>query len=180
MKNSLKATLCLSLALAAPSLWAQTNTTQPAANNQPQKLVTPYGDNPNLLHVWAYKAQEGVVGAAKNVGEMAERGISKIKPSVDQAWDNTKTVTNQTVQQVDQGAQQATQHVNEKLKDTRERVTGKTSQPAPITQQSLSQPSSGSQTNTAPSQNSGQSSNQYPQSTYPSSSTSTTYPVTDL
>lgn len=177
----LKTTLCLSLALAAPSLWAQVDAnTQQGTLSDTKKLVTPYGDNPNLLHVWAYKAQEGVVGAAKNIGEMTERGISKIKPSVDQAWDNTKTATNNTVQQVDQGAQHVTQNVNEKLKDTREAITGKSSQPAPITQQSLSESSSGSQINTTPSNNAGQNSNQYPQSSYPSSSTSTTYPVTDL
>ncbi|WP_086177022.1 hypothetical protein [Acinetobacter sp. ANC 5054] len=180
MKNSLKATLCLSLTLAAPSLWADTNTAQQNAETPAKPLVAPYGDNPNLLHVWAYKTQEGVVGAAKNLGELAERGVSKIKPSVDQAWDNTKSMTNNTVQQVDQGAQQVTQNVNEKLKDTRERITGKSSNPAPITQQSLSEPSSGNQYNPAPSQNSGQNSNQYPQSTNPSSSGSTTYPVTDL
>lgn len=180
MKISLKATLYLSLIFTTPMLWAQENTAAQSTEQQAKKPVSPYGDNPNLLHVWAYKAQEGVVGAAKNIGEMTERGISKIKPSVDQAWDNTKTATQNTVQQVDQGAQQATQNVNEKLKQTRENITGKTSQPAPISQQSLSEPSSGNTINTAPSNNAGQNNNQYPQSSYPSSSTSTTYPVTDL
>ncbi len=73
------------------------------------------------------------------------------------------------MQQVDQGAQQATQNVNEKLKQTRENITGKTSQPAPISQQSFSEPSSGNTINTAPSNNAGQNNNQYPQCSYRSS-----------
>ncbi|MGE8655015.1 MAG: hypothetical protein ACN6NV_14995 [Acinetobacter gandensis] len=169
--------LSSALLFALPTLAQSAETPSQTKASTP---IKPYGDNPNIFHVFGYKAQQGVINGVEKVDELAGKGISKVKPSVDRVWGNTKSATNNTVQQVDQGAQHVTQNVNEKLKDTREAITGKSSQPAPITQQSLSESSSGSQINTTPSNNAGQNSNQYPQSSYPSSSTSTTYPVTDL
>ena len=68
--HTLKTALCAGLALASASLWAQ----QPAAQ-QSEKPVKPYGSNPNIFHVWAYKTQEGVLGTAKKVGGAAERAF---------------------------------------------------------------------------------------------------------
>ncbi len=82
-----------------------------------------------------------------------------------------KTATNNTVQQVDQGAQHLTQNVNEKLKDTREAITQKAVSLHTYYAAIFSESYSGSQINTTPSNNAGQNSNQYPQSRYPSSST---------
>ena len=151
--------LTTALMFCAP-VFAQTETTQ---TNKP---IAPYGENPNLLHVFAYKAQEGVINTAEKVGEVTEKGIAKIKPGVDRAWGNTKSVASDTIQKVDEGATQAAQQTGQKIQQTREVWRGN-SQQAPIVQQPLSQPSTATQ-NSSVSQ---------PQS---SSGTATSYAVDDL
>lgn len=80
--------------------WA---TTQAAPNNtaEAQTVATPtpppYGDNPNIFRVLAHKTKESVQDTAHKVGDSTEKGIEKVKPKVDQAWDavtgkNTSTV----------------------------------------------------------------------------------------
>ena len=157
IKNAIKTVFCTGLALAAASsLWAQEPAPVAAQTQQPaEKPVKPYGDNPNILHVWAYKAQEGVLNTAAKVGNAAERGIGKIKPSVDQAWDNTKDIAGNTVQKVDEGAQKATQGVNTKIQETKEVITGQSDHTVPIYQVPLSAPSQNiapTATTTAPTQ----------------------------
>lgn len=151
--------LSAALMLSIPA-FAQTTT-------QPAKPVKPYGENPNLLHVFAYKAQEGVIHTAEKVGEVTEKGIAKIKPGVDRAWDNTKSVTSDTVQKVDQGAQQAAQQANQKIQQTKEVWGGNPQQPAPIQQQSLSQSSTVTESPTMP-------------QAQPQAGAATSYAVTDL
>ncbi|MEK5752780.1 hypothetical protein V3519_12340 [Acinetobacter variabilis] len=129
--------LTTALMLCAPA-FAQTETTQTT------KPIAPYGENPNLLHVFAYKAQEGVINTAEKVGEVTEKGIAKIKPGVDRAWGNTKSAASDTIRKVDQGATQAAQQTGQKIQQTREVWRGN-SQQAPIVQQPLSQPSTATQ-----------------------------------
>ena len=150
--------LATALMLSAPA-FAQTTT-------QPAKPVKPYGENPNLLHVFAYKAQEGVVNTAEKVGEATEKGIAKIKPGVDRAWNNTKTTASDTIQKVDQGATQAAQQTGQKIQQTKEVWRGNSQQAAPIVQQPLSQSNSTQNPST-------------PQ-TQPQSGSATSYAVTDL
>ncbi|RKG29289.1 hypothetical protein [Acinetobacter tianfuensis] len=167
----LKTAVGLALLLTSPVLLAQAAETEQQAAQQNQKLIQPYGKNPNIFHVWAYKAQEGVVGAAKNVGDLTERGVSKVKPSVDQAWDNTKNLASTTVHKVDEGATQAAQNANTKIQETKEALGAKPQQPVPIEQQSLSSPTLNNSNSTNSSQAPAASSG---------SSTTTAYPVTDL
>lgn len=143
LKNISKIALYASLTLASVSLWAQTPAVSPAEPVQAvQKPIKPYTANPNIFHVWAYKAQEGVTHTAEKVGAATERGVAKIKPSVDQAWDNTKDLAGNTVQKVDAGAQKATQNINTKIQETKEAMGRTPSQPVPIIQGNLSQSSS--------------------------------------
>ncbi|WP_312088262.1 hypothetical protein [Acinetobacter variabilis] len=151
--------LTTALMFCAP-VFAQTETTQTT------KPIAPYGENPNLLHVFAYKAQEGVINTAEKVGEVIEKGIAKIKPGVDRAWGNTKSVASDTIQKVDEGATQAAQQTGQKIQQTREVWRGN-SQQAPIVQQPLSQPSTATQNSSV----------SKPQS---SSGTATSYAVDDL
>lgn len=170
----LKTAVGVTLLLASPLLLAQTAETAPQTEQQNQKLIQPYGKNPNIFHVWAYKAQEGVIGAAKNVGEMTERGVAKVKPSVDQAWDNTKNLASGTVHKVDEGATQAAQTANTKIQETKEALGAKPQQSAPIEQQPLSEPSNNSnRSNTINPQ-------QQSQSVTNSGSSTTSYAITDL
>lgn len=127
--HKMKSVLAVGLMLMGTAVWAQT---PPAEANSSTKLhapIQPYADNPNLLHVWAYKAQQGVLNAADQVGEVAEKGVQKVRPSVHQAWENTKTLTSNTTQQA-----------NQKIQDTKEALGGAPQQPVPIVQGSLSQP----------------------------------------
>ena len=62
--NMMKTTLFCALLMTTAGVWAQTETT----TQQAQKPITPYGKNPNILHVWAYKTQEGVINTVEKVG----------------------------------------------------------------------------------------------------------------
>lgn len=173
--HALCKTAVLSAFMFTPALYAQDATSQAAASEPTdQRPVKPYGKNPNIFHVWAYKTQQGVINTAEKVGGAAERGIGKVKPSVDQAWDNTKDAASSTVQKVDEGAKKAAQSVNGKIQDTKEVLGGHPSQSAPIEQRSLSEsstsPSSYQSVPAAPALN----------QTSPNSSGTTAYPVTDL
>ena len=163
-KTTMKKTKILSTALlmCAP-LFIQT--VQASETQQDAKPIVPYGDNPNLLHVFAYKTQQGVINTAEKVGAAAEKGIAKIKPGVDRAWDNTKSTAATTIEKVDQGATQVAQQTGQKIQQTKEVWRGN-SQQAPIVQQPLSQSSATQNPNT-------------PQ-TQPQSGSATSYAVTDL
>lgn len=157
-------TLSTALILTLPTLAQSAETHTENASSAP---IRPYGDNPNILHVFAYKAQQGVINGVDKVDELAEKGIAKVKPSVDRVWGNTKSTASDTVQQIDQGVQSVTKQANQKIQDTKEVITGKTTESAPIESQPLSQSSSSTQSVT-PQQNSGQ------------ASSATSYAVTDL
>lgn len=144
---------------------AQAATEQEAQTTKP---IAPYGTNPNLLHVFAYKAQQGVINTAEKVGEVTEKGIAKVKPGVDRAWGNTKAAASETVQKVDQGATQAAQQTNQKIQETKEVWGGNAQQSAPIVQQPLSQSSAPQQTTTPQMQRQS------------GSGSATSYAVTDL
>lgn len=114
---NIKTPILLLIALmGAVPLLAQANSTQ--TSSQITKPVTPYGENPNLLHVFAYKAQEGVINTAEKVGKVTEKSIARIKPDVDRAWNNTKSVASDTIQKVDQGTQQAAQQANQRIQSS--------------------------------------------------------------
>ncbi len=156
--------LSSALLFALPTLARSAETPSQTKASTP---IKPYGDNPNIFHVFGYKAQQGVINGVEKVDELAGKGISKVKPSVDRVWDNTKSATSDTIQQVDQGVQSVTKQANQKIQDTKEVITGKSTESAPIISQPLSEPSSATQ-NVTPQQNAGQSSG------------ATSYAVTDL
>ena len=118
--NMMKTTLFCALLMTTAGVWAQTETTA----QQAQKPITPYGKNPNIFHVWAYKTQEGVINTAEKVGTATEKGIQKIRPSAHQALDSAKTITNNTAEQAKETGQQVTQNVNKKLHETKQTVSG--------------------------------------------------------
>lgn len=90
MKNICIAPALLTAILSSNMSFAQTETTanapaQPAVSTT--KKAPPYGDNPNIFKVFAYKTTDKVVDTAEKVGDATERGIDKLKPKVDEAWD---------------------------------------------------------------------------------------------
>jgi len=144
-KTTMKKTKILSTALlmCAPIL---TQTVQASETQQQDaKPIAPYGDNPNLLHVFAYKTQQGVINTAEKVGAAAEKGIAKVKPKVDQVWGNTKSTAATTIEKVDQTATQAAQQTGQKIQQTKDVWRGNPQQQVPIEQQPLSQSSTAKQ-----------------------------------
>lgn len=108
------------------------------------RLIAPYQDNPNLAHVLAYKTQELVIDGAKKVGEVTEKGIQKIKPGVDRAWESTKELTTRSGEKVQSTAQQVGSTVAETVDNTKQAIRP-AHQGAPIIeQQSLSENSASS------------------------------------
>ena len=143
-KTTMKKTKILSTALlmCAP-IFIQT--VQASETQQDAKPIVPYGDNPYLLYVFAYKTQQGVINTAEKVGAAAEKGIAKIKPGVDRAWDNTKSTAATTIEKVDQGATQVAQQTGQKIQQTKDVWRGNPQQQVPIEQQPLSQSSTATQ-----------------------------------
>lgn len=111
-------------------------------------LIPQYGENPNIAHVLAYKTQDKVIGAAHTVGDATSRGVAKIKPSLNRAWENTKNLTARGTQEVKEGSKQAASNVNEKLKDAKQSITAPQKNAPLIEHQSLSQSSNTTQHST--------------------------------
>lgn len=78
----------LTTTLASSQIMAETE----AQDDHAPRIINPYGNNPNIAHVLAYKTQELVIDGAQKVGEVTEKGIAKIKPSVDRVWERTQNI----------------------------------------------------------------------------------------
>ncbi len=126
--------------ITAPTLYAQT---------EAQHQTQPYGDNPNIFRVLAHKTGEAVQNTAEKVGTATEKGIQKIKPSLDATIENTKTYTTEQATIARDNTRQGIDTAVKKVEQTKDRITGKTSYNIPIEQGSLSQ----SSTTVNPSQN---------------------------
>lgn len=125
----------LSATLFSASAFAQEPT---QTGNQPD-----YGDNPNLIKVLSVKTKETVTNTANQVGAATERGIAKIKPSVDSAWQNTKELTTGTAVQLRDGARQGIDTAVKKTQSLKQNLTGAGG--VPIERGSLSNPGQNTQ-----------------------------------
>lgn len=124
-----KLIMCAGLFLASTSLWANSNSTNPPASQESEGIITPYGENPNIFHVFAYKTQEGIINTVSRVGAATERGINKLKPKAKEAQEGVENVAEAT---------------GKKLTEAKNVVLGEATEgPAPISQQSLSENSTG-------------------------------------
>lgn len=106
------------------------------------RIIAPYQDNPNIAHVLAYKTQELVIDGAKKVGEVTEKGIQKIKPGVDRAWESTKNFTTRSGEKVQSTAQHVSSSVAETVDTTKQAIRPERSATPVIEQQSLSESTS--------------------------------------
>ncbi|WOE30572.1 MULTISPECIES: hypothetical protein [unclassified Acinetobacter] len=117
--NKTKYILATHLFLLSTTLFAAT------ADQDTQGLITPYGDNPNIFHVFAYKTQTGIVNGVTRMGAATQRGIDKLKPAAKTAQQDLKT---------------AAQNTEQKITDAKDIILATPSQgAAPISQQPLSQ-----------------------------------------
>lgn len=116
--------------LATSSIYAET------------KTPAPYGDNPNIFKVLAHKTGEKIQNTAERVGAAAERGVEKIKPKVDNAWEETKTFTEQQTERAKTGVQKGAEKVTETANNTRDAIVGTNQGTVPIERGRLSQSSS--------------------------------------
>lgn len=132
MKNMKIVTIAV-VTLATSSIYAQTTTET--------KTPPPYGDNPNIFKVLAHKTGEKVQNTAERVGAATERGIDKIKPKVDNAWEETKTYTEEQSERAKASLQRGANKVAETANNTRDVIVGTNKGSVPIERGSLSQPS---------------------------------------
>lgn len=132
--NMTKMALISSALLITTPLFAETTT----------QTTPSYGDNPNLLKVLAVKTQEKVQSTAEKVGAATERGIAKIKPSIDNTWNGTKEYTTEQAVIARDNTREGIDVALKKVKQTKENIVGSsTPNNVPIERGSLSQ-----QTNT--------------------------------
>lgn len=112
-----------------------------SANEGTASQTTSYGDNPNIFRVLAQKTGNKVQNTAERVGNAAERGINKIKPKVDNTWQNTKTYTADKAELAKQNTQKGLNTAVNKVNETKDVIMGTNSTPVPIERGSLSQTS---------------------------------------
>ena len=87
MKSLYIAPALLSLVLSSTMSFAQADSSSTVAQTA-NKTPPAYGDNPNIFEVLAHKTSDKVVNTAEKVGDATERGVAKVKPKVNQAWEN--------------------------------------------------------------------------------------------
>lgn len=132
--KKMKYTIIAGLVFTSVSAFADTATTD--------KTPPPYGDNPNIFVVLGHKAKDAVQNTANKVGAATERGIQKIKPKVENTWDNTKTYTEEQATIAKENTIKAKDSAVKKMSDTKDKVFGGNTPSAPIEQGQLSQSSS--------------------------------------
>ena len=124
--DKVKLLICTSLMSLSTTLWANSSTDQQSTEDS-SGLISPYGQNPNIFHVFAYKTQEGIKNTANRVGSATERGFNKLKPKAKQA---------------EEGIERTAQAAGQKITDAKNAVLGDPADgPAPIVQQPLEQSS---------------------------------------
>ena len=128
-----KTALLTSALLLTSSLYAETASV---------KAGPDYGDNPNIFKVLALKTQASVQNTAEKVGAATERGIAKIKPSIDNTWNGTKEYTTEQAVIARDNTREGIDTAVKKVKQTKENIMG-TSGPnnVPIQRGNLSQDS---------------------------------------
>ena len=136
-------TIITSAILASTPLFAQTTTTTTETATSTQQAA-PYGDNPNIFKVLTQKAQTAVQNTAERVDHAAQKGITKVKPKVENAWEETKDFASEKSVVAIEKTQNAAVKVNKKLNETKDGLIGSPKdQPAPIVSHPLSQSSTG-------------------------------------
>lgn len=108
------------------------------AQNQDTSKETTYGDNPNIVRVLAGKTQSAVQNTAEKIGAATERGIAKIKPTVDNTWNGTKEYTTEQAVIARDNTRQGIDTAVKKVKETKENLVG--SGGVPIERGAMSQP----------------------------------------
>ena len=148
--KKMKTALITGAILASTPLFAQT-TTATETVTQTQSQAAPYGDNPNIFKVITHKAQATVQNTAEKVDHAAQKGIAKVKPQVQNAWEETKEFASEKSVIAIEKTQNAAVKVNKKLNETKDGLIGSPNdQPAPIISHPLSQSSTGVESAPAP------------------------------
>lgn len=133
----MKTVLITSAILASTSVLAQTSTAAPAHSHP-----APYGDNPNIFKVLGHKAQQKVQNTAEKVDTAAQKGVAKVKPKVENAWEDTKDFATEKSAIAKEKSQHAAATVNQKINETKDHIIGSPNdQPAPIISHPLSESS---------------------------------------
>jgi hypothetical protein len=143
--KKMKTILITGAILASTPLFAQAPTATDTVT-PPQNNAVPYGDNPNIFKVITQKAQTTVQNTAEKVDHAAQKGIAKVKPKVENAWEETKDFATEKSAAAKEKSQQTAATVTQKLNQTKDGIMGSPdAKPAPIVSYPLSQSSTGAQ-----------------------------------
>lgn len=129
--NKMKYTLASGLLLCSISIYAETT---PNVKTPP-----PYGDNPNIFVVLGHKTKVAVQNTANKIGAATERGIQKIKPKVENSWDETKTYSAEQAEIAKENTIKAKDKAVEKIINVKDSVIGVNGGTVTIEQGQLSQ-----------------------------------------
>ena len=137
----MKTVLITSAILASTSVLAQTST-KVTAPTPAHSHPAPYGDNPNIFKLLGHKAQQKVQNTAEKVDTAAQKGVAKVKPKVENAWEETKDFATEKSAIAKEKSQHAAATVNQKINETKDHIIGSPNdQPAPIISHPLSESS---------------------------------------
>ncbi len=108
---------------------------------QNEKVTPAYGDNPNLLVVLAHKTANTVQNTVKKVGAVTERSIEKMRPTVGEAWENTRDYSQEQADLALNNTRQGINTAVQKVNETKAQMIGTPTRNVPIIQGMLSQSS---------------------------------------
>lgn len=128
--NKIKMVCITTAILATTSIYAQ--------SSSETKTTLPYGDNPNIFKVLAYKTGQAVQNTAEKVGNATEKGINKIKPKVGETWDNTKTYTTEQAEIARNTTRKGIDTAVKKVNETKDNIVGTSGGNVPIERGNLS------------------------------------------
>lgn len=128
--NKIKMVCITTAILATTSIYAQ--------SSSETKTTLPYGDNPNIFKVLAYKTGQAVQNTAEKVGNATEKGINKIKPKVGETWDNTKTYTTEQAEIARDTTRKGIDTAVKKVNETKDNIVGTSAGNVPIERGNLS------------------------------------------
>lgn len=97
----------------------------------------PYGDNPNIFRVLAYKSGQSL----DRLGNAMQRGADNSAVKIDEKWQDTKAFGSEQSKVLANKADQAKTATEQKIQQGKDAIVGTNGGTVPIEQGTLSQPS---------------------------------------
>lgn len=118
-------------------------------NTSTNQKTMPYGDNPNIFRVLAYKSGQSL----DRLGNAIQRGADNSAVKIDEKWQDTKAFGSEQSKVLANKADQAKTVTEQKIQQGKDAIIGTNGGTVPIEQGTLSQPSANTSTNSTQSAN---------------------------